>query len=199
MKILRPVEIHLLRCSRPVVPANIGGDSESDSSTQTTNNTTNNVRNEDKRNVVSDAAVGISGNFNSVNTDRSVRFADNSDRSVRFSDSSNRSTTTNTTNNTTVTDFGSVGKALDSVTLMGKSAVGLADDSIAGSFGLLREITASNLTAAKSVFEAARTSSQNTMDFAREVTNEAKNGNEKTITLAALGIAGAVALAFAFK
>lgn len=102
--ILRPAQIYLLRLGRPVVPANFGGDSDSDSSTNTTNQTTNWATSIDKRSVASDAAVSLTGNGNAV--DRSTSTAnsgnttttsitemfDKSNRSTNFADSSNRST-----------------------------------------------------------------------------------------------------------
>lgn len=94
MKILRPAEIYLLRMGRPVVPANLGGDSKSDSSTDTSNYTTNNVTNWDKRAVASDQAVSLTGDGNFLDRSATTNFYDTSNRSslTSFVDSSNRST-----------------------------------------------------------------------------------------------------------
>lgn len=187
------------------MPLYFGGSSESDSHTDTTNNTTNTAYNTDKRVVASDAAVALSGDGSSITKNETTSFADSSNRSTSFAD--NRSYTT--------TDFGSVSKSLDSVTMMGKAAVDLSDHSVSGAIDTLKKLADSNLSSVKAAFDAARGTSADSVrmadaaiSFAKQTTDmtnqafaEAKNGPDtnKTVMLAALGVIGVVGAAIVLK
>jgi hypothetical protein len=76
-----------------------GDESNSSTSSQSTSNQT--AYNTDKRNVVSEQAIGLSGDGNVVDRSSSnlSQWFDSSDHSVQFSDSSNRSTVMNDSRN----------------------------------------------------------------------------------------------------
>lgn len=181
------------------MPLYFGGSSESDSHVDTTNNTTNTAYNTDKRTVASDAAVGVGGDGNTVNRSETTSFRDSSDRSTHISYTS--------------TDFGSVSKALDSVTMMGKGAFDLSDHSVTGAIDTLKRISDNNNKVVMAAFDAARGQSadsvrtaQDALTFASKATAmtndafaQAKNGPDtnKTVmyaAIAAVGIVGAMAL-----
>jgi hypothetical protein len=202
--ILRPEQILLMRLGLPTVPAN-GGGSESDSSTSSSTQNTNFVTTEDRRVVASDAAVAVSGNNNVASRTENTSFTDSSTK-----DSGNSTSITNTT-----TDFGSVSKALEGVTTMGKSAVGLADNSVMGAIDVLKAMSDNNTSLTMKAFELARNSSadsartvENVSAFAnknsamaKEAFSESTLGRDdnKTVLYAGLAVIGAVGAALAMK
>jgi hypothetical protein len=211
MRILRPEEIHLLRMGRPIIPAN-GGDSESEANTTTTNNTRNTAINTDKRNVASEEAVSVSGD--GVVVDRSsqstTNFSDTSNRSTNFSDTSDRSVVTTNT----VTDFGAIGKMLETVGTVANRAIGSSEMLGAGAIDSLNKTGANSVLLALKAFDSAQAQSANAVSSSREVMGfaeaalnqsraafaEAKDGGtNKTMLIVGLAVVGAVGVAVAMR
>jgi hypothetical protein len=221
--ILRPDQLRLQRLTGRANPYNFGGDSDSDSSTQTTSNTTNHVSNQDMRNVASDSAVALSGSNNSIDrssssvtsfldmSDRSqvTSFIDNStkDSSTKFTDNSDRST------HTTVTDYGSVGGSLTLAGSMTTKAFDVAGLGINGAIETLKQQSSDSLKAIGMAFDSAKgqsatsaASSAAVLGFAgkaleatQSAMQDAKDGGQSKMVLAALGVIGAVGIAFAMR
>lgn len=107
--ILSTRQVYLLRLGKPRIPCNLGGDSSSDSSVATKNDTSNVANSWDKRNVVSDSAVGLTGDGNMVDRSASTitsmmdssststitSMMDSSNKSTNFNDSSSTNSSTN--------------------------------------------------------------------------------------------------------
>lgn len=216
-------QIYLMRLGRPVVPANFGGDSDSDSSTQTTNNTTNNTQYTDKRAVGSDSAVALTGDKNLIDrsstttfVDTSNRsstslteFLDNSNRSTNFQDNSDRSVTTITT----TTDYGSVSKALGLADNMSSGAFDVATVGIKGAIDSLKLNSNNGLEMVTKAFDLAKSSAANSMQnsaqlmgFAttalqstQQALQDAEDGGESKMVMYAIGAIAIIGVAFALS
>jgi hypothetical protein len=183
------------------MPMYFGGDSDSDSSTTSTTQNTNYVTTEDKRVVASDAAIALSGNNNNASRTESTSFSDSSDRSTVI--------------NNTTTDFGSVSAALGGISSMGKSAIGLADNSVNGAIDTLKQVSNNSLELTLKAFDLARGSSADSVrtvdtvsafaaknsQLAKEAFSESTLGRDdnKTVMYVAIAVIGAVGAAMALK
>lgn len=192
------------------MPLFFGGDSESSSDQTTTNNTTNNVHTEDKRNVASEQAVSVSGSGNLIDRSANTAFTDTSNRSTTFTDQSDRSTTTTNT----VTDFGAIGRMLETVGTVASRAVGASETLGAGAIDSLNRTGANSVMLALKAFDNASAQSANAITSSREVMGfaaqalgesraafaEAKDGGtNKTMLIVALAVVGAVGVAVAMR
>lgn len=185
--ILNPRQIQLMRLGLPIVPANFGGDSDSDSSTRTTNDTQNNATSTDKRAVGSDQAIALTGDGNAVAVDRSsttnfmdssnrsTTFTDLSNRSTNFADTSNRSSTTTFTDNsnrsvTNVnTDFGSVNAALGLGGTMTTKAFDTAGKAIDGAIDTLKLQTKTGADMVSKAFDLSKSAAANAQASSAQV------------------------------
>lgn len=194
MRILRPAEIRLMRMGRPTIPANFGGDSESDSSVATSNTTSNTSNWHDARATAGDNAVSLSGNGNfldrsattnfndSSNRSTLTSFVDDSNRSTNFSDSSNRSTTfldasvKNTTNSTSFVD-GSNRSTNYSTTDFGAVQAGMAgmSQAVTGAFNLSGNV----VKTAQDVMMSSASASQNALNSAFQIAQQFSQGSTK--------------------
>jgi hypothetical protein len=221
--ILSTRQIYLMRLGRPVVPANFGGDSDSDSSTQTTANTTNNTDYNDKRAVGSDSAVSLSGDRNVVDRSSSTSFTDTSNRSstslTSFLDTSNRANTTTFTDNSdrhvvnTTTDFGSVSAALGLAGTMTAGAYGVANNGINGAIEALKLQSKNGVDMVSKAFDLAKSSAANSqqsgaqlMGFATDALQatqsamaDAKDSGQSKMVIYAIGAIAVIGVAFALK
>jgi hypothetical protein len=181
-----------------------GGSSKSDSSVKTTNQTDNYALSVDKRAVAQDSAVSLTGDGNTVNRNQTTN----------FNDSSNRSTTSLTSFvHTTVTDYGSVGAALNGMGAMTNRAFDSVDIGMAGAVDVLKLQTNEGYKAVSSAFAAAREASasaqansaavlgfaSNMVDKTNAAFQQADDGGNSKMVMAAIVVVGAVGIAIALK
>lgn len=143
------------------------------------------------------------------NSNKSTNFSDSSNRSTNFSDSSNRSVTTINTN----TDHGSVAGSLGLAGSMTTKAFDVAGDAIDGAVGVLKQSSSDSLKSISMAFDTAKgqsalanASSAAVMGFASEALKatqsameDAKDGGQSKMVMAALGVIGAVGVALALR
>jgi hypothetical protein len=228
-------QIYLLRMGRPAIPANFGGSSKADSSVKTTNQTDNYAVSTDKRAVAQDSAVSLTGDGNTVNRNSTTNFADSSNRSTTsltsfidnsFKDSSSKTTFTDTSNRstnftdnsnrsvtTTVTDYGSVGAALDGMGAMTSRAFDTADIGIKGAVDVLKLQTTEGYKGVSDAFATARAMSASSqansaavLGFATDTINktnaafqQADDGGDSKMVMIAIAVVGAVGVALVLK
>lgn len=202
---------------------NFGGDSSSDSSTNTTTSTSNLAISTDKRAVASDQAVSLTGDGNTLDrsTSNVTQMFDSSNRSTAFNsgNTTNSNNTTIFTDNsdhsvrTSITDYGSVSASMATNSAMTTKALEVADHGIGAAFDSLKLQTTEGSKTIMAAFDLAAkaganadTSSakaiglaQTALQSTQAAMQDAKDGGQQKMVLVALGVIGAIGLAFALK
>lgn len=202
---------------------NFGGDSKSDSSVSTINDTKNWATSIDKRAVAQDSAVSLTGDGNTVNRNSTTNFADSSNRSTTnltsFIDNSFKDSSTKFTDNSdrsvhnTVTDYGSVGSALNGMGAMTTRAFDSSDLATKGAIDVLKLQTTEGHKTVADAFALARASSASSqansaavLGFASNMVEktsaafaEAEDGGQSKMVMGALAVVAIVGVAFALK
>jgi len=192
-------------------PYNLGSKSKSDSSTSTTTHTSNQLTSWDTRSVAQDSAISLGGNGNWVDRSTSslTQFSDASTTTslTQFTDNSDRSVTNVTT------DHGAISGALAAMGTMTTQAFGVADNAIGGGIDVLKmQVGASSkaiersfdlmaATAANSASNSAKTLgfASDALEKTQQAFQDAKDGAQSKMVMAAIVAAAIVAVAFAVK
>jgi hypothetical protein len=216
---IETIKAYLLCACMPLYLGGGGGSSQANTSTATTSNSS--TVNTDQSMMGGDNAIGLNGSGNVI--DKSVvnntAFNDSSNHSTNFADSSVKNDSsshdtnfTSTTNNTT-TDFGAVTAALAGMGQLSSQAVTTAGQMTKDGLAAVSAQSKDNLAVLNSAFNFAGAATAadaqkytDVLGFAKDTINktaaayaDAKDGGtNKTLTIAAVAVIGAVGLAAAF-
>jgi hypothetical protein len=168
------------------------------------------------KSVVNNTAFNDSSNRSTNFLDasnKSTNFSDSSNHSTYFSDSSVRNDSSNRSTNYSTTDFGAVSAALSGMGKLSSQALDTSGMMVRDGLSAVRAQSSDNISVLSKAFEFAGASSAadaakytDVLGFAKEAISstsaayaDAKDGGtNKTLTIAAVAVIGAVGLAAAF-
>lgn len=224
MNFIQTIKDFLIAPCMPLYLGGKGGSSQANTSTATT--TASSSVNTDQSMMGGDAAVMLNGSGNVVDksvvnntafndsSNKSTNFTDNSDKSTNFSDSSVKLDSSNRSTNYSTTDFGSVTAALSGMGQLSSQALTASGLMVKDGLAAVSAQSKDNLAVLGKAFDFAGAASAadvakytDVLGFAKDTIAktgaayaDAKDGGtNKSLTIAAVAVVGAVGLMAVFK
>jgi hypothetical protein len=222
---IQTIKWAFLSACAPLYMGGGGGSSEANTSTATT--THSSTVNTDQSMMGGDNAVGVNGTGNIIDksvvnntaftdtSNKSTNFSDSSNRSTNFSDSSVKNDSSNHSTNysSTTTDFGAVTAALSGMGQLSSQALNTSGQMVKTGLDAVSAQSKDNITVLSKAFDFAGAATaadvakySDVLGFARDTIQKTSDayadakdgGTNKTLTIAAVAVIGAVGMAAAF-